>query len=1229
MWQIGADTGGTFTDLIGLDPAGKPCRAKVLSSGCLRARVVRTQGRQLVLEGLPGLVDGVLAGFRLRRAGERDEGVVVVSHDNEGVRLEVAPEGLEAGMLVELFTGEEAPVVGARVMTGTPGARPLPPIALRLGTTRGTNALLERRGARTLFVVTEGFADLLAIGDQRRPDLFALNIVRPRPLYDHVIEVKERLRADGSVLLALEGGDQLRQRLRRARKDGCEAAAVALLHSYQNPGHEETLGRMLREEGFGTVSLSSELAPFIKLVPRAQTAVTDAYLGPVMEAYLDRVEEAVPAGRLHVMTSAGGLVGRGQFRPKDSLLSGPAGGVVGAASIGRRAGFSKIIAFDMGGTSTDVSRFDGEFSYRDVQRVGDSQIVAPALSIETVAAGGGSICGYDGRSLFVGPQSAGASPGPACYGAGGPLTLTDVNLLAGRLDPEHFGIPVNPEAAETRLAEIIAATGSERETLLRGFLDIANERMADAIRAISVREGYDPAQYALVAFGGAGGLHACPVAENLGIRTVLFPRDAGLLSAYGLRNARMERICERQVLRELEDAEGELAALFEELATEGFSLLEAEGLRAAQCEVRQRVALLRLSGQESPLEVEWESGVSLADAFARRYRQVFGYWESGGSVEVVKLRVVVAATGPRAEEEGFAAAEVQAAEKPRVLADETATLVVDPGWALSRGSAGTFRLDRVGGREGGMYSKTDTGEIDELVGRELFTNRFRRVVEEMGMQLQRTAVSTNVKERLDYSCALLDARGELIANAPHIPVHLGALGLCVRRVAQVLDFRPGDVVVTNHPGFGGSHLPDVTVITPVHDEGGSLIGYVASRAHHAEIGGKRPGSMPVDATTLAEEGVVIAPRHLIRAGDSRFAELEQLLGDGAWPSRNVLQNLADIRAQVAANHRGAQTLLTLAREFGTGAVAAQMEGLKAFSESTLSRVLRDRVFRPLSARQGLDDGAVITVRISAESNGRICIDFSDTSDVHPGNLNATPAIVNSALIYVLRLLVREDIPLNDGLLAGLDIRLPKGMLNPVFDDDPARAPAVMGGNVEVSQRLVDTLLLALGEVACSQGTMNNLVFGDESRSYYETIGGGAGAGNGFAGASGVHVHMTNTAITDPELFEWRYPVRLWRFGLRAGSGGAGQWPGGDGLVREIEFLEPLSVSLLTQRRTSGPEGLAGGNPGEPGRQTLVSPDGDARVLAPSDQFDAAPGQRLRIETPGGGGFGAAGTVTDG
>ncbi len=1220
LWQIGADTGGTFTDLIGTAPDGSRYRVKVLSSGCLRAQVQAVEGGRLSVAGLPAMRDGTLRGFKVRVAGGNEMGCTVSDHQGGAVTLiesGATQTFFKPGQLVEFLTGEEAPVVGARVMTGTPGDAPLPPIALRLGTTRGTNALLERRGAKTLLVVTKGFRDLLVIGDQRRPELFQLDIRKPRPLYDEVLEADERIDAEGAVVQPLAEVAVLKKQLREARDRGCETVAVALLHSYRNSSHEQVLAELLAEAGFTTISLSSKLSPLIKLFPRAQTAVTDAYIGPIMERYLDNVEGALSCGRIHLMTSAGGLVGRAEFRPKDSLLSGPAGGVVGAASIGRQAGVSRIIAFDMGGTSTDVSRIEGAFSYRETHRVGDSEIVSPALRIETVAAGGGSICGFDGKSLFVGPESAGASPGPACYGAGGPLTLTDVNLLAGRLQPDNFGIPVFTDAAETCLQEIMKRTGLSREVLLQGFFDIANERMADAIRTISVREGYDPSHYALVAFGGAGGLHACPLAELLEMKTVLFARDAGLLSAYGLRRAQIERITQRQVLALLDDVYPDFDTWLNVLIDEGRQSLLAEGVSEADVVVGRRVAMMRLLGQESALEVELIEKEHPALAFIRNYEAVFGYAPPNAQIEVVKLQVVVAMHGLQEETEVFSPLKDIGDERPCVLADETATLVIDPGWAVEKGSGGTLRLKR------SEATRANTSTHSELVMRELFTNRFRRVVDEMGMQLQRTAVSTNVKERMDYSCAMLDAGGELIANAPHIPVHLGALGLCVREVAATLRMGPGDVVITNHPAFGGSHLPDVTVITPVFLDSGILLGYVASRAHHAEIGGTRPGSMPIDATKLSEEGVVIAPRYLVKGGEPRYDALESLLKGGDYPSRDASSNMADVGAQVAANHRGAETLRELAREFGTDQVVQQMQALKQFSANSMRAKIAGLKLSDQRTEQVLDSGARICVQFRPTGESGLCIDFSTTSPVQPSNLNATPAIVQSAVLYVLRLLVDEDVPLNDGLLEPIEMVLPPCMLSPDFADEPEACPAVMGGNVELSQRLVDTLLMGLGVVACSQGTMNNFVFGDERRSYYETICGGAGAGQGFAGASAVHTHMTNTAITDPEIFEWRYPVRLHQFRVRAGSGGRGAFNGGDGIVREIEFLEPMSVSLLTQRRKSGPEGMGGGGAGMPGAQTRIYAHRGSETLPPSAQYQAEPGERLRIETPGGGGYGKA------
>jgi len=1228
-WQIAADTGGTFTDLIGRDPNGERHRAKVLSSARLRAAVREALGGGWVRLGADwDLPDSFFCGFSAR-LGAADAEVEVMDYRASDCALRL-PEGVDAaaGDSVELSTGEEAPILGARVLTKTPGNQALPPIDLRLGTTRGTNALLERKGAKVAFFTNQGFIDLLRIGDQRRPDLFALEIERPPPLPYWEGEVSGRLDADGVEIEPFDRDGQLTATLQEARAAGCVSAAVAFLHSFRNPAHERALAGALREAGFENVALSSELAPFIKLLPRAQTTVVDAYLGPIMAQYLDAVEGALPGGRIRVMTSAGGLSMRQDFRAKDSLLSGPAGGVVGATVAGRMAGCERIIAFDMGGTSTDVSRSEGEFDYCSSHTVGGASILAPALKIETVAAGGGSICGWDGQKLFVGPDSAGAQPGPACYGAGGPLTVTDVNLLLGRIPARAFSIPVYVDRAEAALADVAEQSGVSTGELLSGFLRIANERMAAAIETISVREGYDPREYALVAFGGAGGLHACAIAGELGIQTVIFPAHAGILSAFGLERAVVERIGERQVLKPLAEVEGELESMIDELAGQERETLVQDGVEADCLITRQRRVTLRLSGQESSLTID--HGDDLATAFQREYEHVFGYFPEGREIEVVTVQVAVSTAPPSWETETFSpepasaepadTAEIARGDLapgdsvtgPAVIFDDTCTLYVERGWLAATGSAGALRLTRV--------ESVDQEEVaSEAVARELFTNRFRQVVDEMGVQLERTSVSTNVKERLDFSCALLDARGRLIANAPHIPVHLGAIGLCVRTIAESLTLGPGDVVVTNHPGQGGSHLPDATVITPVFAEG-RLVAYVANRAHHAEMGGVRPGSMPPDAANLAEEGVVIPPMFLFKNGESRFDELERCLAGAEYPTRALADNLADFNAQVAANRRGERQVIALVEAFGADAIAHYMQSLLDFS----ARALRARLgeFAPgrRVATSELDDGEVIQAAFEHDEDS-LTVDFTGTAPTHRGNLNATPAIVSSALIYVLRLLIEDDLPLNEGLLEPVTVILPRCFLNPEFSGDPSRAPAVVAGNVETSQRIVECCLRALGVAADSQGTMNNVIFGDDRVSYYETIGGGAGAGDGFDGASGVHTHMTNTAITDAEILERRYPVRLHRFALRKGSGGDGRWRGGDGLVRELEFLAPVAVSLLTQHRARGPQGSHGGGDGAPGRQSRLFGDGRSEELPALARYDAAAGERLRLETPGGGGYG--------
>ena len=1311
MWQIWVDTGGTFTDCLALSPGGEWRRAKVLSSSALRGTVEnQPDARRLrIREGWNAPPEGIRGfGFRLLSAEHPPLSVDAYGPDSGVLRLS-EPLGMEIapGTGFEVRSPEEAPILAARLVTGTPAGVPLPPLAMRLATTRGTNALLERKGVPTALFVTRGFRDLLRIGTQQRPDLFALRIIKPEPLPAAIIEVPERLAADGSVLRPLNT-EALAPAAAQLLERGIRVAAVSLLHSFRNPAHEQELETFLLAAGFRHVSRSSALAPQIGALARTQTATANAYLAPIVGGYLGRVQEEVRKcgsagvrkgehrthfrtgavaegsgaalshwggdaewGTLLAMTSAGGLVRPESFHAKDSLLSGPAGGVVGAAEAGRRSGWERVIAFDMGGTSTDVARWDGDFDYQWEHRVGDVQLVAPALAIESVAAGGGSVCSLDANGLRVGPESAGAEPGPACYGAGGPLTITDVNLLLGRLSPDRFGIPIDPRAAEQTAAALHEAvrerSGEEvpREALLGGLIDIANERMADAIRSISLRRGYDPAAYALVAFGGAGAQHACGVAAHLGMETVLIPPDAGLLSAWGIGHALIERFAERQVLRPLDQVTAEVPGWIAVLADDAREAVGREGIAAEETVIRRRIANLRYLGQESALGIEYTDGNELAPAFERRYQELYGHTPEARRIELESLRVI-ASTRPRPlprppAPEPFAATPAEHTRcwldgdwlavptyersilapgarltGPALVWERHSATLVERGWRAEVDGAGALVLRRgesakvrecvsaeVDAPRTLSHSRTShsrTPEPPEAVREELFTHRFRALVAEMGEQLRRTALSVNIRERLDFSCALLDTEGELIVNAPHIPVHLGALGLCVRRVRDALLLAPGDVAITNHPGFGGSHLPDVTVITPVFTPQRQLLGYVASRAHHAEIGGSRPGSMPPSATTLAEEGIVIAPTYLVRAGELQWKEIRRLLEDAPFPSRAVEDNLADLRAQLAANHRGMVLLGTLEAEHGGDVLRHYMETLKGRAERRVREALDGLPDGSHAATERLDDGSplAVEVRISGDS---ATIDWSGTAPVHPGNLNATPAIVRSVTLYVLRLLIDEPLPLNEGLMRAVELRIPEGMLNPSFPDDPRHCPAVVGGNVETSQRLVDTLLRALGLAACSQGTMNNVLFGAERWGFYETVCGGCGAGPGWHGADATHSHMTNTRITDPEVLETRYPVRLERFAVREGSGGVGRWRGGDGAIRELTFLEPVSLSILSQHRKERPYGVADGEAGEAGRQRVIRVSGQVQELGSVDGCEMERGDRLLLETPGGGGWG--------
>ncbi len=1253
VWRMCIDTGGTFTDCLASDLQNRRHRTKVLSSGVIRGEIVELIGNNRARLRFPvDLPDEFTVGALVYNAANSQHATVIRGFDSAtGIIAVDSAAPLQPG-LCEIDCGVEAPVLAAHLVTRTPLNGTLPSMQLRLATTRGTNALLERSGPPTALFITAGFADLLHIGTQQRPELFALNIVKPYPLHNAVIEVDELVDSLGRVGRGPDI-DRLRDEARRLVKRGVRSAAIAFKNAYLNGEHEVEVEAALREVGFTHVTRSTAVAPLIRLLPRAETALVDAYLAPIILGYIERIGRRISTSSTIVMTSAGGLSTASTYRPCESLLSGPAGGVAGAAAVARQVGEGRIISFDMGGTSTDVARWAGDFEYTFEHHVGSAQLLAPALAIESVAAGGGSVCWFDGHRLRVGPQSAAASPGPACYGCGGPLTVTDVNLLLGRVDATRFQTPLDRSAAERRCDELLDAvqrgTGERPTTpqLLAGLLAIANAHMADAISRISLRRGFDPAEHSLVAFGGAGGQHACAIADLLGMDRIIAPADAGLLSAAGLFDARIERFAQHQVLKTLDElTKGTIEGIIAELQQQAAALVHSDLVRDEPIEIRRRMIEMRVLGQDATLSVDYTDEASLVDHFVQRHTQLFGY-APHGRVEIESIRVIASThppaqtaigTGkkkraqpsssrhgliqfgdsrtsvPIVDRETFASSDPVSG--PALLVDDHSTTLVEPGWSYRKVESEHISLERLDAASRAIA--TISKDQSRAARLELFTNRFRAIVEDMGELLRRTAQSTNVKERLDFSCALLDAGARLVANAPHIPVHLGAMGCCVRAVRDGLVLEPGDVAITNHPAFGGSHLPDITLITPVYD-GTELLGYVANRAHHAEVGGTRPGSMPPAARTLAEEGVVIPPMHVARRGEVDWSPIRRLLSAPPHPSRQAQTNLADLAAALAANRHGANALLELVRAQGRETVSHFMTALREQAARTMRQAITDLGDRAFDAIEHLDDGTTIHVTITT-TNGTATIDFTGTSPTHAGNLNATPAIVHSAVMYVLRLLVREPLPLNEGLLDPVRIILPADtILNPSFAENAAQCPAVVGGNTETSQRLVDTLIKALGIAACSQGTMNNVLFGNERFGYYETICGGAGATSEQDGADAVHTHMTNTRITDIEVLEHRYPVRLHRFAIRWGSGGCGLHRGGNGVIREIEFLEPMDLSVLTQHRVERPFGLDGGESGQPGRQRLFRADGSEVQLTSIDGRDVRIGDRLIIETPGGGG----------
>ncbi|TVR16344.1 MAG: 5-oxoprolinase [Balneolaceae bacterium] len=1251
-WNIWVDTGGTFTDCIGTDPAGNLHSAKVLSNSSLRGELVARLGERLYrIDCQWNAPDDFIKGLNFLLLGNSTSTVVLSYHAKENIlelQDEIAVENFPASF--EVRFDEEAPILAARLLTKTLPGRPLPVINLRLATTLGTNAFLERKGTPPLLFITKGFEDLLKIGNQQRGDLFALEVIKPPVLYGQVFGVPERIGADGNVIYELDNETAV-QIAKNARKSGVDTAAIVLMNSPKNRTHEITLKSLLTENDFHHISVSTELSDAITILPRAETTVVNAYLSPVLNSYLNSIRKAVPSGTIHVMTSAGGLSSIDSFQPKESLLSGPAGGVVGAVSASKKEGFNEIISFDMGGTSTDVARYSGHYDYVFKHKVGDAQLVSPAVNVETVAAGGGSVCYFDGHKLCVGPESAGSYPGPACYGAGGPFTITDVNVLLNRLDLDNFQIPIEVAAAEKKLEKIIQqiekALGKKqhREQILNGFLTIANEKMAEAIRKISVKKGYDIKNYALTAFGGAGGQHACAIASGLGVKNVLIPPYSGLLSAYGLGMAQPEKFSSKQILQSLKECKDQIdgwiserSKVAKERLYESFPGYDGDLL------ISRKIISLRFFGQENSIDIDVSDGVDIYESFRKSYINQFGHWLQGGSVEVESIRVAAVLDaampdlmntksenrirnsskrkdvwfdGGLRETRVLHAADVEAGQifdGPAIVMDPYSTIVVEPGWVFEKKPSGAIILSSV------AEQRSATEKVDgEAIELELFTNRFTAIAEQMGEILRRTALSVNVKDRLDFSCALLSPEGDLIVNAPHIPVHLGAMGTCVKAVLQTMELNAGDVVVTNHPAFGGSHLPDVTVITPIFADK-LLLGFAANRAHHAEIGGKSPGSMPPDAVNLAEEGVVIPPMHLIFEGAGQWDKIENLLTSGIYPTRNVKENLADLRAAVAANQYGVNAMVQLADQHGAGVLLKQMKNIRFHSSKKMREMITSLPKGEFRTQELLDNGTPLSAVITIKEES-ITFDFTGTGPVQSGNLNATPAIVHSVIMYLLRLLIDEDVPLNDGLFDPVKIILPKCLLNPVFEENPVACPALVGGNTEISQRLTDTLLKPFDKIACSQGTMNNVLFGNEQFGYYETIGGGTGAGDGFNGAHAIHHHMTNTRGTDPEIFEHKYPVRLNRYAIRKASGGEGKFRGGDGIIRDCTFLEPVYLSVLTQHRIEKPYGLHGGEDGASGNQFIIRKNGVKEELAPVDGIALEAGDRFVIHTPGGGGYG--------
>ncbi len=1193
-WQFWIDRGGTFTDVVGKRPDGSLVTHKLLS------------------ENPESYADAAVAGMRHLLG--------------LGVHVPITPEQVEC---------------------------------VKMGTTVATNALLERKGEPTLLVVTRGFGDALRIGYQERPKIFERQIVLPELLYSQVIEAHERVDAQGEVIETLDEA-HLREQLQSAHAAGLRSVAIVFMHGYRFTAHEVAAARLASELGFTQISVSHQVSPLMKLIGRGDTTVVDAYLSPILRRYVQQVAAEMPGVKLLFMQSSGGLTDAMMFQGKDAILSGPAGGIVGMVRTARLAQIHKVIGFDMGGTSTDVSHFAGEFERAFETQVAGVRMRAPMMSIHTVAAGGGSILGFDGARFRAGPDSAGANPGPACYRRGGPLTVTDANVMLGKIQPAYFPKVFGARGDEALdrdivvrrfsalAADIEAATGVKRsaEAVAEGFIDIAVGAMANAIKKISVARGYDVTRYTLQCFGGAGGQHACRVADALGMDRVFAHPLAGVLSAYGMGLADLSAMREAAIELPLAEAHAHVASRLDRLAQEAEDELRRQGLAGAELRTTKRVHV-RYAGTDSALVVPFGSVRQIQSGFETAYRQRFAFLmhERALIVEAVSVEAVGAGDAPPesplALHDALAAPVAETVQLysggrwwpaalvqreqalpgmfidgPAIIAERNATTVVEPGWRASVSALDHLHLERVVPRE----SRRAIGTTVDPVMLEVFNNLFMNIAEQMGLQLQNTAYSVNIKERLDFSCALFDADGNLIANAPHMPVHLGSMSESIKTVIarNAARMQPGDVYVLNDPYHGGTHLPDVTVVTPVWGEGERILFYVGSRGHHADIGGTTPGSMPPFSTRIDEEGVQIDNVKLVEAGRLREAEMLELLGSGTHPSRNPQQNLADLKAQIAANEKGVQELRRMVAAYGLDVVQAYMGHVQDNAEESVRRVitkLKDGAFT-----LPLDNGAQINVTIHVDAAARSAvIDFTGSSAQLGNNFNAPTAVCMAAVLYVFRTLVGDDIPLNAGCLKPLRVIVPAGsMLNP---QPPA---SVVAGNVETSMCITNALYGALGAMASGPCTMSNFTFGNARHQYYETISGGSGAGPGFDGTAVVQTHMTNSRLTDPEVLEFRFPVRLDSYAIRRGSGGAGRWHGGDGGVRRVRFLEPMTASILSNGRVVPAFGMAGGQPGRVGVNSVERADGRIEMLGHIGSAEMQRGDVFLIETPGGGGWGPPG-----